>query len=548
MQPAFLPQSYQAAPSPMFHHAGPAYSPIAPQAFAPPQAAVQTEPLQRELPQVDQVEERTQPVSEPQDSLARTARTMLDEASSSDLLQKNPKLAQSKFFALMQGLSQGDVVVQEDAQQASRGDEVGQGATFVTTGKGKAADWAGDFLDLEPARVFAQEPATATTRSHLAPQVIPAAGAPMVWERQFQDQEALLMTDAGPHTMQRRKSVHFSDDGRADALDPGVPNSLEEALAHTATSIPGMTSSWEDTGLDLEDFDEEAFMNFNGQINANRGVTEAQAQMAHRVGYAGIEEDVDLSATAKNGRLARGMGRGADQDRYLFHAGNPYTADSHRMERELSPTVKVGDATKLWGFSMLTCQGVLELEAEVQSNPTDPLAWFALGLAQQENEREDAAVLALSKVVELNPAYRPAYLALAVSYTNEGSLAAACLMMSKWIDLGEGKQVTPGWEIEADSLRPKDASAQEYTGRLAEMEALQQERAVLVDRLINVARMSPDEVDPDTQVALGVLFNSSNEYEKAEDCFGAALSVRPDVSVTCGAPMAFADSSGLAAV
>lgn len=54
---------------------------------------------------------------------------------------------------------------------------------------------------------------------------------------------------------------------------------------------------------------------------------------------------------------------------------------------------------------------------------------------------------------------------------------------------------------------------------------------VLVDRLIGLARMSPDELDPDVQVALGVLFNSGEQFDKAEDCLLAALSVRPNVSL-----------------
>jgi peroxin-5 len=123
----------------------------------------------------------------------------------------------------------------------------------------------------------------------------------------------------------------------------------------------------------------------------------------------------------------------------------------------------------------------------VQHDPSDHEAWYALGLKQQENEREDQAIRALSKVIDLDPDYRPAYLALAVSYTNEGTHQKARVMLDRWIQMAQnGGPVT-----ETDDLAAAFNHQQ------------------LVERLIDLARTSPEEVDPDVQIALGVLFNSS---------------------------------------
>ena len=53
----------------------------------------------------------------------------------------------------------------------------------------------------------------------------------------------------------------------------------------------------------------------------------------------------------------------------------------------------------------------------------------------------------------------------------------------------------------------------------------------MTDLFIGLAREqhSSGVVDPDVQVALGILFYTNGEYDRAKDCFEAALSVRPKV-------------------
>lgn len=153
----------------------------------------------------------------------------------------------------------------------------------------------------------------------------------------------------------------------------------------------------------------------------------------------------------------------------------------------------------------------LAFEAAVQADGQHVDAWVALGQAQAQNEKETPAIRALEQAVKIDPSNLPALMSLAVSYTNEGYDSTAYRTLERWVAAKYPSLIDGPLSIDKD-----DAFG--FTDR----QALHKK---VTDLFIKAAQLSPsgEQMDPDVQVGLGVLFYGAEEFDKAIDCFEAAL-------------------------
>lgn len=467
---------------------------------------------------VHQAEETSQRPKSPvltdtqaRDALARTAGALLDTVQSSeqqrDSAMVNDKFANSTFLDLMRKLRDGEVAVEGDKVV----EQVGPSST-VDKGKGRANGWASEFRE-EEGRSGAAVPPTAAYYSSLAEFATAQQAyaqdesqrAQMVRELEQgykvmadvwndEDQTREMRQAERLATISTMGRGQFQGDGGGIAEDEIMAERTKEQM-RMDTSVPLASAAWE------EDFDASMISGGHAINNASyKRPTELSAQQKEWDALQNDWDNFEVTAAGFQPVASTSSTIGG----YAFAQNNPFyqqhTTRRH-SEHASSTMFNSSQANSLYA-------SILQKEAAVQERPSDGSAWLALGIKQQENEREDMAIKALRQALSLDSTLGEAYLALAISYTNENDRELAYDALDKWVDaLG-----TKHYAREVENYR-------DLFGRMPEGGRRGNEQhAYLTGLLIQLAQSRVEQdgnVDAEVQIGLGVLFNTSEEYEKA---------------------------------
>lgn len=207
-------------------------------------------------------------------------------------------------------------------------------------------------------------------------------------------------------------------------------------------------------------------------------------------------------------------GLGFDDFDSQFYEGCREPQSGHYFFEQENPFVQEKNPFQL-GLEIMNNGGNLSLaalafEAAVMKDDEHVEAWSALGNVQAQNEKETPAIRAYEKTLKLDPSNLSALMGLAISYTNEGYESTTYRTLERWLSVKYPEIIAP------HDLTPETEFGSTDRQRLHNK---------VTSLFIRAAQLSPqgNQMDPDVQVGLGVLFYGAEDHSKAVDCFEAAL-------------------------
>lgn len=459
------------------------------------------------------------------DQLARTAGRLVSTVEH----ETNSKFKQSNFLNLMRKIRDKQAGIEGKDIVERLADEQSASSPSISLDKGKGReDWSDQFRQkmgrsptsqYEAVEWARQKGILHSSSSSSSRGPLQMAPGPTSFASELEGREMLnemwAEEDAKSEAIEKEamKRAFIGDGGNVDQRRREDAVEFAKYQRILGTDRGSVADAVNKSSME-EEFDELQSQDFVGrdwQGRMGKGVNGAQSQEwdtlqknwdAWQADSAGLVPSMEAPSSA------------ASAPQYRFHAVNPYVGAA------TTTTTNSSYANNATSFLPTDMQSVLEREAAVQRDPTNASAWLDLGVKQQENEREGLAIAALHRAIQLDPTLRDAWLALAVSYTNENDRMAAFEAIERWIE------ATPQYSAIVKQHRGGDSNQK---GSKAN-QSFSERHERLSNQLIALARHGSmqNEIDADVQVALGVLFNASEDYDKAVDCFTAALQVRPD--------------------
>ncbi|KAI9364495.1 hypothetical protein DFJ73DRAFT_809693 [Zopfochytrium polystomum] len=387
------------------------------------------------------------------------------------------------------------------------------------SGPPQMGDWAGEFQQFQPAPDFRPENAEfeaafAASRNaefeHAYDQAVLGANANVShqdWSAEFSAQAGVVEPAlAGHHQLDEAFEKEWSEQFNTvtQSLDVKGKGKIEE-IPSSQAEVDKLLNSWkeefEKTGdvsgaaFDSKEWTDRFTELWGGMSGGENGEWANQFEDFSQIDRSLIDPD------PVTGTLAE----------YRFESDNP----------NLSHPDPLAEGLRLLNEGGSLSQAAMAFEAAVQRNPDDSTAWMYLGQVQAENEKEGPAIAALQRSVQVNPDNLQALMSLAISYTNEGQELHAHASLQRWL------------RTKYPSIAEAYPSAENTTFmspfEMHEQATQQFIAAVKAGPASAITRegTTPEGLDADLQVGLGVLFYMKNEYDKAIDCFHTALTLRP---------------------
>ncbi|KAH9457072.1 hypothetical protein Pst134EA_020971 [Puccinia striiformis f. sp. tritici] len=202
---------------------------------------------------------------------------------------------------------------------------------------------------------------------------------------------------------------------------------------------------------------------------------------------------------------------------YPFQSNNPFLGSNNPFE----------EGQRLLHSGAPLSEAALAFEAACQMDENRADAWRMLGETQAANEKEQLAIKAFQRAVGCQDGNgQSAWMSLAICWVNEGQEMRALAILERWL-----MDTYPAISAQFTANQKGDSSSNNPWNQ----------HETVVEKFLQAARAGPEvrdgagkeivrsqTVDVDVQVGLGVLFYSNSEYERARDCFEAALGVNPE--------------------